>query len=140
MRILMREGAEGRWKPVSASGYEDEAALRDLVFDSPSVIPLEEVRPGVPPLVAAIREFGLPGSGSTDVLAFNVEGDIAVVECKLATNDEIKRDVRLDPRFLSLCGGNREKQSQTKKSRAHYFHRTSSKNGEEKAAPAAGEG
>ena len=38
-------------------------------------------------------EFGLPGSGNTDVLAFSPDGDIAVVECKLAANAESKRKV-----------------------------------------------
>ena len=45
------------------------------------------------PLVFAVSEFGLPGSGSTDVLAFSAQGDIAIVECKLAANPEIKRKV-----------------------------------------------
>jgi hypothetical protein len=38
-------------------------------FSSPSLIPVDEIRDGMPPLVAAVREFGLPGSGSTDLLA-----------------------------------------------------------------------
>jgi hypothetical protein len=40
-----------------------------------------------------VCEFGLLGSGLTDVLAFSVVGDIAFIECKLAANEEIKRKV-----------------------------------------------
>jgi hypothetical protein len=41
----------------------------------------------------ALGEFGLPGSGSTDILAFSSQGDVAIIECKLAANQEIKRKV-----------------------------------------------
>lgn len=64
-----------------------------MLADSPSLIPVEEIREGVPPPVFAVCEFGLPGSGNTDILAFNTDGDISIIECKLATNPESKRKV-----------------------------------------------
>jgi hypothetical protein len=39
-----------------------------------------------------VREFGFP-VGSIDLLAFSAAGDMAVVECKLACNAEVKRKV-----------------------------------------------
>jgi hypothetical protein len=54
---------------------------------------LTEIREQASPLVVAVREFGLPGSGSTDLLGFSADGNIAIIECKLAANAEIKRKV-----------------------------------------------
>lgn len=93
MKILIRKDNQSKWEPVDAAGYVVEAELQKLLAESPSLITIEEVREGASPLVVAVREFGLPGSGNTDILAFNSRGDIAVVECKLAANQEIKRRV-----------------------------------------------
>jgi hypothetical protein len=93
MRILQRgQGAKG-WKIIESAEYRGEAELQRLLNESPSLIPIDDIREGVSPLVVAVREFGLPGSGSTDLLCFNADGDIAIVECKLAANAEIKRKV-----------------------------------------------
>jgi len=40
-----------------------------------------------------IREAGLPGSGNTDLLGVDAEGNIYIVECKLADNAEVRRKV-----------------------------------------------
>jgi hypothetical protein len=48
---------------------------------------------GGPEFLIGAREFGLPGSGSTDLVAVAADGSILVAECKLAKNDEIKREV-----------------------------------------------
>jgi hypothetical protein len=40
---------------------------------------------------------------STDVLAFSSQGDIAIVECKLAANPEIKRDRSIDKIRAFYC-------------------------------------
>jgi len=93
MKILIRNGKHTKWEPVDVAGYVIEAELQKLLAESPSIITIDEVREGASPLVVAVREFGLPGSGNTDILAFNSQGDIVVVECKLAANQEIKRRV-----------------------------------------------
>ncbi len=64
-----------------------------MLIESPSLVPIDEIRVGVAPLVVAVSEFGLPGSGNTDVIALSADGDIAIIECKLATNPESKRKV-----------------------------------------------
>ncbi|MCS7135882.1 MAG: hypothetical protein NZ931_02150 [Aigarchaeota archaeon] len=64
-----------------------------MLVESPSLIAIDEIREGAAPLVFAVSEFGLPGSGATDVLAFSPRGDIAIIECKLAANPEVKRKV-----------------------------------------------
>lgn len=78
---------------MDSASYKAEAELQRLLAESPSIISISEIRGDVPPLMLAIRELGLPGSGNTDLLAFSPKGDIAVVECKLAANAEIKRKV-----------------------------------------------
>jgi hypothetical protein len=93
MKILIRNQGHKKWNLVETSGYAAETELQKLLAESPSLISIDEIRLGSPPLVAAVREVGLPGSGFTDLLAFNVRGDIAIIECKLAANVEIKRKV-----------------------------------------------
>jgi hypothetical protein len=93
MKILIRNQKSKGWKMVESVGYGAEAELQDLLANSPSLIPVSEIREGASPLVVAIREFGLPGSGNTDALSFSADGDIAIIECKLAANPESKRKV-----------------------------------------------
>lgn len=93
MKILMRNEGSEEWELVDAAGYALETELQELLADSPSLISIEEIQEGASPLIVAIREVGLPGSGNTDILAFNSQGDIVVVECKLAANQDIKRKV-----------------------------------------------
>jgi hypothetical protein len=81
------------WKLVESAAYGAEAELQSLLASSPSLIPVDEIREGVSSFVVAVREFGLTGSGNTDLLAFSAKGDIAIVKCKLAANAEIKRKV-----------------------------------------------
>jgi RecB family endonuclease NucS len=93
MKILLRDQDTKKWEPIDSVNYSAEHELQKLLAETPSLIPISEIRENSSPLVAAVREIGLPGSGSTDILAFNPEGDIVVVECKLSANTEIKRKV-----------------------------------------------
>lgn len=93
MKIVSRDRESKKWRLAESVVYSAEEELQRILAESPSLIPMSEIRPDTNPLVVAIREFGLPGSGSTDILAFSPEGDIAVVECKLDANPEIKRKV-----------------------------------------------
>ncbi len=93
MTILLRDEHSKKWEPVDVAVYEQEKHLQELLAETPSLISLAEIREDAPPLVYALREAGLPGSGKTDLLAFNAAGDIVIVECKLAANPEIKRTV-----------------------------------------------
>lgn len=93
MRILVRDGHSKRWESADLVKAKAEAELQHLLIESPFLIPINEIREGASPLVFAVGEFGLPGSGSTDVLAFSADGDIAIIECKLAANPESKRKV-----------------------------------------------
>ncbi len=93
MRILTRESGASRWVALDSATPAHEAELQDLLAASPSLIPLSDIEESAAPLCAAVKEMGLPGSGMTDIVAFNPDGEIAIVECKLAANQEAKRKV-----------------------------------------------
>ena len=92
MKILLRSPKDKQWHLVESAAYSNEKELQKLLADSPSLISLDEIRPDAGPLVLAVREFPLP-VGSLDLLAFTPSGEIAVIECKLAKNSEVKRKV-----------------------------------------------
>ena len=93
MRILVRKEKSKQWDFAEPINPKIEAELQHLLAESPSIIPIDDIREGISPLVFAVREFGLPGSGNTDVIGFTPEGDIAIIECKLSANPEVKRKV-----------------------------------------------
>lgn len=93
MKILIRNKESKKWNLADSVKAKAEKELQSLLVESPSLIPIDEIRESVSPLVFAVKEFGLPGSGNTDVLAFSPDGDIAIIECKLAANPESKRKV-----------------------------------------------
>jgi hypothetical protein len=93
MKILIRNSLAPKWEVVESFEYLAENELQKLLAESPSLISISEIREDSAPLVAAIREVGLPGSGYTDILAFSPKGDVVILECKLAANPEIKRKV-----------------------------------------------
>lgn len=92
MKILIRGQKDKEWHLVESMAYGRETELHRLLAESPGLISIDEVRPEAGPLVFTVREFSLP-IGSIDLLAFSAEGDIAVIEGKLAANPEIKRKV-----------------------------------------------
>ncbi len=63
MKILVSNEGNKKWNQVEASGYAVETELQKMLAESPSLISIDEIRPGAPSLVTAIREAGLPGSG-----------------------------------------------------------------------------
>jgi hypothetical protein len=93
MKILIRDAGLREWKLADNILVKAEFELQKLLVESPSIIPIDEIREAAAPLVFSVSEFRLPGSGASDVLAFSQQGDIAIIECKLATNPEIKRKV-----------------------------------------------
>jgi hypothetical protein len=75
-----------------APALHDEAWLRDLVFDHPELLPIEEIEPMLDPLVSACVELPM-SAGNADNLFLNLNGGIALVECKLWRNPEARRKV-----------------------------------------------
>jgi len=92
MNILVRE-PQGTWRPIQSHKYEGEGSLQDLLNKSPGIIPLESLggTRRLPRLF--VREVGLSPSSGADLIGIDEEGGITIVECKLASNPEIKRKV-----------------------------------------------
>ncbi|MGD9571521.1 MAG: hypothetical protein AB7V62_06555 [Thermoleophilia bacterium] len=86
VNLLVRRG-EGAWASPAVSAYGNEAQLRDLLALQPSLLP------GLGPGATAVTELTIPGAGSVDVAAVDGEGAVCLVECKLASNPEIRRQV-----------------------------------------------
>jgi len=69
---------------VDTSVIVSESALRDLLCQKPHLIPMAAVRVGASPLTLAWPEFKLKVFSRIDVIAFNQDGNVMLVECKLA--------------------------------------------------------
>ena len=91
--IAVRISGNEGWQFVEGDRYSSEAFLRDLVYDEPRLIPAREMGISPDAKVVTLREVGLPGAGSSDVIIIDSDGAITIVECKLATNPEKKRAV-----------------------------------------------
>jgi len=83
--IRTRDGSE--WHQPAESSYPDEATLRDILAAQPALIP------GVGDEAVAVTEFQVPSVGPVDVLTVGRDGSITLVECKLASNADIRRTV-----------------------------------------------
>jgi hypothetical protein len=76
---------EHGWEPADLSSYENEAELERLLLSDTSLIPGAEG-------AAAVTQFSL-GGGAVDLLCIDEHGSLTVVECKLKTNREVRRQV-----------------------------------------------
>lgn len=93
MKIMVRTDAKGRWQKVDEKTFERETELQLLLYSNLDLIPVEMLDAERRPIRVSVREAGLPGSGQTDLLGVDEDGNIVVVETKLASNQEIKRKV-----------------------------------------------
>lgn len=92
MRILIRSHPDKKWKLAEPVELKAESELQKLLLESPQLINIGEIREGFSTLVLAIGEFDV-GSGYVDTIGFTPEGGIALIECKLDKNPEVKRKV-----------------------------------------------
>lgn len=92
MKILIRNHKTEKWQKVNSAAYTNESELQKLLAEDPALIATDEINSQAGEMVVAFREFPL-SIGSVDLLGFSAEGDIFVVECKLASNPQIKRRV-----------------------------------------------
>lgn len=76
------------WKLSPREGFVDEAALHDLIEQTPEMLPLS----GTPTLLILGREVSL-GSGYADLLGVETSGRPVIIEVKLAQNNEARRAV-----------------------------------------------
>ena len=89
MTVQIRQ-VGSQWRQAAKVSFPNEAELQSMLHRSTELIP---VRAGEDAPRIFVRECGLPGSGNTDLLGVDSDGNIYVVECKLASNPEIRRKV-----------------------------------------------
>ncbi len=70
-----------------------EHALRDLIHDNPTILPVHDIDPGYGRLFTVARELNIPGVGFIDVLLADERGRLVIVECKLWRNPQARREV-----------------------------------------------
>lgn len=87
MAILVRKG-ENSWQQANRKPFAQEHELRDLLLKTPELI---EVLDGKRLLLT--KEAGLSGGTSADLLGVTSDGEILMVEAKLAKNYEVRRKV-----------------------------------------------
>ena len=83
--VLVRNQGES-WREPEKSGYTDEAHLQSILLEHPWLIP------GVKKSAQVCIEFQ-SGVGPSDVVAIDRENGLTLVECKLAPNREIRREI-----------------------------------------------
>ncbi|GAB3523487.1 PDDEXK family nuclease [Arthrobacter monumenti] len=84
--ILIRNKGAGPWEEPAPSRFELEAHLQEILADHPQLIP------GVGPAARTCKEFR-SDVGRTDLVAVESDGSITLVECKLASNPQIRREI-----------------------------------------------
>ena len=70
-----------------------EHTLRDLIHDSPAILPVHDIDPSYGRLFTVAKELNIPGVGFVDVLLADERGRLVVVECKLWRNPQARREV-----------------------------------------------
>jgi hypothetical protein len=93
MQIMVRGKSGDGWQKVTATSFLKESELQSLLLRNPDLIPMEVIESDRKPIRISLQEAGLPGSGKTDLIGLDEDGNVLIVETKLAANEEIKRKV-----------------------------------------------
>jgi hypothetical protein len=83
--ILIRRPGEA-WRDPANSGYTSESHLQAILLEHPQLIP------GVAKDAKVCIEFQ-SGVGPSDVVAVDMLNGLTLVECKLASNREVRREI-----------------------------------------------
>ncbi len=87
MSILIRQHGS-KWERAIRAQFVDEKQLQTLLYESPELLQTEDDLG-----IVFAREASLPGSGYTDLIGIDLDGNVFLVETKLARNSEIRREV-----------------------------------------------
>lgn len=83
--LLIRQG-DGSWLEPADAGYALESELQEILASHPELIP------GVSAAARTCREFQ-SGAGPADIVVVDSTGELTLVECKLASNPQIRREI-----------------------------------------------
>lgn len=84
-QLLIRQ-SDGTWREPDLTGYGGEAELQQILAEHPELIP------GVSADAVTCGEFQST-AGLADVVVVDGDGQVTLVECKLASNPQIRREV-----------------------------------------------
>jgi len=93
MRILIKRDVDrdSRWQALSSLDYGDEDELQELLDKgSAELVPVD---PAVGDVHVVFAREVATGSGPIDLVGVGSSGSITIMECKLAKNHQIKREV-----------------------------------------------
>jgi|GEM_PF-5318465 len=90
--ILIENKKKASWLSVQSSPFTDEAELQSLLLSNPELLPLVQFGLAEKPVRFFVKEVELE-AGYVDLLGFSEDGSVTIVECKLARNDESRREV-----------------------------------------------
>ncbi len=83
--ILVRSKGSS-WEAPTILAFKSEAELQSLILHQPTLIP------GIG-MDAVVVEEMQSGAGPTDICIVSAQGDITIIECKLASNAEVRRKI-----------------------------------------------
>ncbi|MPY11182.1 hypothetical protein [Arthrobacter bussei] len=86
MTTILTRPLGGLWNEPQEVSYGREADLQQILADHPSLIP------GVGEDAVACKELQ-SGAGPADLLVVDQSGGITLVECKLASNRQVRREI-----------------------------------------------
>ncbi len=89
--ILVVEG--DKRTPIEGRKFVVETDLQNCLEKFPELIPLKEIDPESPPLLAIGREVSLPQGAVIDLMYVDAGGILTIVETKLARNYQARRAV-----------------------------------------------
>lgn len=96
-RLLMIADKSGKVETgkrvyIDGAKGKNEAWLRDMMFNHPDLLPVEDIDQAFGPLIPLCTEFQID-TGRVDALFINESGRLTILECKLWKNPEARREV-----------------------------------------------
>lgn len=85
---MVKTNKEGGWYKADDKGYSGETELQEMLAKYPDLIPIEDLGDDRKPIKVIVRE-----ADNTDLIGVDEDGNITIVETKLAYNPEVKREV-----------------------------------------------
>jgi len=90
--IIRNDKAEILKKVSLDSNFYNENWIQKICFETPSLLPIEEIEPSFNGMIPVCRELST-ASGFVDLIYINEYGFITIGECKLWRNPEARRKV-----------------------------------------------
>ncbi len=94
--LLIRTSPNDPFAEPAVTSHPNEAELQTQILRRPSLLPTN-------PSLALVTEFNIPSVGRVDLVGVAADGRVWLIECKLANNPEIRREIV--GQVLAYAGG-----------------------------------